>query len=170
MMRPMLAVLLATLAVAMPASPARAGWSWCRSDPVVTIGGTTVDISVAIPEEYLPAAVGADGSMRFEIRTPKGVKRHVVLSDLGYNLQRAEIAFADGGGSVTDGLIPTRVAVQVPMDESLLAPGEVVPVELTVVPVNGAPVVVQGTSERTVVDLTLLGQDSPVLLDTGDFL
>jgi hypothetical protein len=170
MIRPMLAILLAILAATTPASPARAGWSWCRADPVVTIGGTTVDISVAIPEEYLPAAVAADGAIRFDVRTPKGVARQLVLRDLGYNLQAAEVAFSDGSGSVTDGLIPTRVVVQVPIEKSLLSPGEEVPVELTVFPLNGEPVVVRGTSGRTVIDLTILGQESPALLDTGGIL
>lgn len=148
---PALVLLLATL---IPAPHAGAVAIWCKSDPVVRVNGTVVDIAIAIPLEYVSLV---DGPVRYEIRTPRSTTRELLVTGPGFNGYGEEVVFTDGEGVVIDNQIPTRIRATVPIDESRLAWGEVVPTELTVVPVKGLPVVVQGTSDLTEVKLTVLG-------------
>lgn len=128
---------------------------WCKSDPVVTLNGTVVDITVAIPLEYVPLV---NGPVYYEIQTPRGTARELILSDVGYNGHGAIVAFTDGGGAVTNNQIPTRVRATVPVDESQLAPGERVPAELTALVDNGQMAVAQGTSGRIEIELSVPGR------------
>jgi hypothetical protein len=143
--------ILLALALAPPAQAA----IWCKTDPVVALDGRLVDIQVAVPLEYVLAV---NGPIQVQVQTPKTVHRELILNDLGYNGHGTEVTFVDGGGVVKDKRIPTRVTVSVPIDPSLLPPDTVVPVEATVMPDNALPVVAEGTSERTVVDLTVLAR------------
>ncbi len=148
---PILVLLLVTL---IPVPHAGATAIWCKSDPVVRLNGTVVDITIGIPLEYIALV---DGPVRYEIRTPRSTTRQLLVSGPGFNGYGEEVFFTDGDGVVVNNQIPTRILVTVPIDESRLAPGEVVPTELTVVPAKGLPVVVQGTSDLTDVKLTVLG-------------
>ncbi len=146
---PLLALLALTL-------PAHAGLTWCKSDPVVSLDGTLVDITVGIPLEYVPLV---KGPTRIEIQTPESVARRLIASGPGYNGYPEEVVFTDGTGEVVDKRFPTTVKVRVPIEKSKLSPGEHVPVEVTVLPHNApVPVVVEGTSDSTVVELTVSGQ------------
>ena len=153
MKRIFLSAALPILAIAALTLPAEA-IIWCRADPVVRLDGTLADITISVPLEYTSMV---NGPLHFEIQTPKSTSRQVVVSDAGYNLHGSEVIFTDGGGVTKDKQIPTGISVRVPIDESRLAPGEVVPVELTVIPENGEPVSVYGTSDHTNVDLSILG-------------
>lgn len=155
MRRLALGTLVSVLMMAALATQASAGLLWCRSDPVVRLDGTLVDIVIAIPVDYVPAV---NGATHFEVRTAKGATRELILNDVGYNGHGSEVVFTDGPGWVKDKKVPTSVRVHVPIDETKLAPGETVPVEVTVTPANGEQLVVVGTSELTTVDLTVLGQ------------
>ncbi len=148
---PILVLLLVTL---IPVPHAGATAIWCKSDPVVRLNGTVVDMAIAIPLEYV---LLVDGPVRYEIRTPRSTTRELLVTGPGFNGYGEEVVFTNGEGVVVDNQIPTRILVTVPIDESRLAPGEVVPTELTVVPAKGFPVVVQGTSDLTDVKLTILG-------------
>lgn len=137
-------LLLCILVVAsQPAEPAQAGGTlWCKADPVVSLDGRLVDITVSIPLEFLPYVAGPT---QIQIRTPAGVERVVVLNDLGFNLHGSEVTFVDGG-VVKDDLIPVEVRVTVPMQ---LDSGERAPMEVMVWPDNKLPTTVVGTNELT---------------------
>lgn len=152
MRRIVVPVLVSLLVVLVVAGPVNAGM-WCKADPVISLNGAVVDISVAIPLEYV---LLVNGPVVYEVRTPKSVDRQVVFNDLGFG-HGSEIVFTDGSGVVTDDQIPMRVRVHVPIDESKLAPGETVPAELTVIDPLGGIHVVEGTSERTDLKVTIQG-------------
>ncbi|MDP9380986.1 MAG: hypothetical protein M3Q29_12725 [Chloroflexota bacterium] len=145
---PLLALVFLTL-------PTRAELIWCKTDPVVTLNGTVVDIQVDIPLDYV---LLVNGPTSIEIQTPKSVARELILSGPGFNGYGEEVFFTDGGGVVKDNQIPTTITVQVPIDESQLSADEVVPVRVTVIPENALPVVAEGTSELTKVQLSVTGQ------------
>lgn len=155
MRRFVISTLLPIMAILALAVPADAGWIWCRTDPVVRLDGTLVDILIAIPVDYVPAV---NGPTRFEIQTPRGVERELILNDVGYNGYGSEVVFTDGPGAVRDKEFPTTIKVQVPIDETKLGPDETVPLEVTVTPINGEQLVVLGDAELTTVRTTILGQ------------
>jgi hypothetical protein len=146
--------LLATVAALLLVFPVGATL-WCKADPVVELNGTLVDVTIAIPLEYVPLV---NGPVRYEVRTPVGTRRALVVADLGYNGHGTVIEFRDGGGVVRDGQVPTLIRVEVPIDASRLPQGQVVPTQLTVLPHNAGLVVVGGTSARTEAELTILGR------------
>jgi len=148
------AVYIACLTVLAFVTPAHAGIAWCRGDPVVMLHGTVVDISVAIPIEYV---LLVDGPVAYTIQTPPPVIRDVLVADVGYG-HGATILFTDGAGAVKDRTFPVRIDVVIPINETQLAPDEVVPVELTVHAANADPVTVQGTSDGTTMKVSIRGQ------------
>ncbi len=154
MRRLVISTLIPILAILVLTLPARAGLIWCKSDPVVSLNGTLVDIQVDIPLDYVPLV---NGPTRIEIQTPKSVVRELILSGPGFNGYGEEVLFTDGGGIVQDNQIPTTIKVRVPIDESGLGAGEVVPVRVTVIAESALPVVTEGTSELTKVDLWVTG-------------
>jgi hypothetical protein len=161
-MRRVASVLLAVLALVAFITPARADIMWCKTDPVITLNGAVVDISVAIPLEYVPLV---NGPVRYEVKTPASTRRQLVVNDLGYNGYGSEVIFTNGNGTVQNGKIPTTVRVYVPIDESRLAPGDNVPAELTIIADDLSLVVTEGTSEMTAAD-TIIEESS--LLNLGD--
>ena len=154
-MRALVVALLTALLVA-PQS-ARAGVTWCRSDPVVRLNGTLVDVQIAIPVEYQLRVIGPT---RFEIQTPKGISRSLYLSDPGFNLQGIEVVFVTNQALKVDGQrFQTKVKVTVPIDKTGLPAGTTIPAELTVFPHNSLqPVIVMGTSDLTVTTMWIKGQ------------
>ncbi len=146
-----LVVLVAVLVLVLPVQSAV---HWCRTDPIVALNGTLVDIQVAVPLDYV---LMVNGPVRIEIQTPKTTVRQLILTDIGFNGHGEEVIFTDGAGVVQDNQIPTKITVRVPIDGSQLATDEVVPVQVTVMPDNAAPVTVEGTSDVTKVQLTIVG-------------
>jgi len=142
------------------AAPASAGMAWCKSDPVVTLNNAIVDVSVAIPLEYVPLV---NGPVQYEIQTPVSTKRQVIVNDVGYNGHGSEVIFKDGSGTVKDGQIPTTVRVYIPIDKGRLAPGEVVPAELTVIADDVTVLVEQGTSSQLTVNTLVTERDIALL-------
>lgn len=142
--------LLAVLSLSLPVN---AGFMWCKTDPVITLNGTIVDITTAIPLEYVPLV---NGPVTYEIRTPKDTERHLILNDAGFG-HGSEVVFLDGSGTIQDNEIPTRISVHVPVDTSSLAPNETVPVEMVITPANGTQLVVTGTSSSTTASLVVVG-------------
>lgn len=155
MTRRIIAVLLLVLVVVMPVSPARAGWTWCPGDPIVLLDGKVVDITVAIPPEYVPLV---NGPTYFEIRTPPQVARELVLADLGYNGHGNEIVFMDGGESHEPPYFRADIKVRVPIDESRLAGGETVPAQLRITIDDGMIAIAEGTSKHVTARVTLAGR------------
>ncbi len=105
-----------------------AGRLWCRVDPIVTIDDRVVDISLAIPLQYLWLV---NGPTVIEITVPAGVDRQLVLNDVGFG-HGSIVTFRDGG-TVQDNQIPVTITASVSIDRSRLAPGSSVPLQLMVV-------------------------------------
>ena len=145
-------ILLPLLLILSLALPARASWSWCKSDPVVMLHGRIVDIQVDIPLEYVPLV---NGPTSFEIQRPKSIESAVLVSDLGYMGHGSKVHFTDGAGVMKENQFPTKIQVKVPIDKSRLADGEVVPAKVTVITDNAGPVVVEGTSDLTSARITI---------------
>ena len=142
--------MLATLVVAQPVGATL----WCKEDPVVRLNGTIVDITIAIPLAYVQLV---NGPVEYEVQTPYGTRRQIIVGDpVGFG-KGAVIRFTDGAGTVKQGQFPTTVRVRVPIDRSQLPPGQTVPTQLTVLPHNGSPVVFSGTSTLTTAQLTITG-------------
>lgn len=157
-----MSVLLSILATLIVAQPAGATL-WCKADPVVRLNGRLVDITIAIPVEYVPLV---NGPVDYEIQTPNGTTRQVVVSDpVGFG-KGTVIRFTNGGGAVKQGVFSTTVRVIVPIDQSKLGPGQTVATELTVLSRddNGvalAIVVTTGTSTMTTATLEITGTQQP---------
>lgn len=104
-----------------------------------------------------------NGPIQYEIQTPMSTKRQVILNDVGYNGHGSKVIFKDGSGTVQDGQIPTTVRVYIPIDKQRLAPGEVVPAELTVIDDDVTVLVEQGTSSQLTVNTVITGRDAALL-------
>ncbi len=130
--------------------------TWCKSDPVVSLNGTLVDITVGIPLEYETLV---NRPTRIEIQTPESVERDLIRSGPGFNGYGEEVFFTDRTGEVQQKQFPATIKVRVPIDKPKLEAGEVVPVEVSVLADNALlPVIVEGTSDMTEVELTITGR------------
>ncbi len=159
MRRRVAAVLIPCLAILALILPVHAAVKWCKSDPIVGLDGTQVQILVAIPEDYQPLV---NGPIAVEVGTPKSVARELILTDSGFNGHGEVVRFTDlfSLSSIIriNNTFTTRIWVHVPIDRSSLADTEVVPVEVTIIPDNAPPVVVSGTSNGTSVQLSIRGR------------
>jgi hypothetical protein len=118
-------VVLVALAFALTAQAAAAGRGWCRTDPVVTIDGTIVDIFAAAPAKALLLVTGPN---RFVVTVPVGVETRLIAEDLGFG-RGVETTFAESSElRVTEAGIEVRVALYVPATDGTM------PVRLEVAP------------------------------------
>jgi hypothetical protein len=138
------------LALVLTAPMVTAGRLWCSADPVVTVDHRIVDISLAIPLEYL---LLVNGPTVIEITTPASVDRQLLVNDVGF-LHGSVVTFKDGG-QVQDGVIPIRINASVSIDHSRLSPGETIPLRITVVVDDLRIAVVEGTTDKTTMDLVM---------------
>src|SRR3712207_239207 len=150
---PLLFSVLAVLALALPV---QAGLGWCMADPIVKLDGTQVQVLVAIPEESQPLI---NGPIDVEITTPRGTARELVYLDAGFNGHGETVTFLDGGVRLSGGVggsnttsFSTGIKVAVPLSQATP-----IPVQVTVIPANAAPVLVPGTSDGVWVALWLTG-------------
>ncbi len=135
-------------------TPASADLTWCKKDPVISLNGAVVDLSVAIPWKYVPLV---NGPVRYEIQTPPTTDRKLVVNDLGYNGYGSEVVFKDGSGTVETREIPTTVRVYIPIDKKSLPPGEAVPAELSMITSNVKLIVKQDTSSHLTINTVITG-------------
>lgn len=145
MRRRMLPAFFALLAILVLALPAQAGVQWCQSDPIVTLDGTRYQILVAVPEEYVP---WVNGPIDVEVMTPEQTVYELVFTDAGFNGHGEVVRFT--------GLDPDnqyRFRITVPIDESALADGVQVPVQVLVIVENDDPLVIEGTSDGITVTI-----------------
>lgn len=167
MKRFLVALPVSLLALLVMAMPITAGRQWCAKDPVVDLNGTSLQILVAVPLEYVPLV---NGAIDVEINTPAGVVRGVVFLDAGFNGYGEVVSLGDSAGSVAgDGSFSADVTVIVPIDTTS---GESsIPVQVTMhtngtltwdngIPnvVGGDTVVVEGDSTGTSASVTVVGQ------------
>jgi hypothetical protein len=155
MLRRAIIGLVPLLILAMGIQPVTAGKLWCPADPVVSLNQRLVDITVAIPADYL---LLVNGPTSITIKTPHGVDGEVIVNDLGFMGYGTVITFATGGGTVKENEFPVDIKVSVPVDTSGLPANETVPLQVTVTPDNQLPITVTGTAESTVVQLTVTGR------------
>jgi|GEM_PF-6734868 len=141
------------LALVLNVQFAEAGRLWCKADPVVTLNGRIVTIALAIPLEYL---LLVDGPTLIEITTPPDVDRRLILNDIGF-LRGSIVRFKDGEGSVVNRQIPVTITASVPIKTSRLAPGEVVPLEISLLTDYLHYNTVRGTSDQTTMELVIYG-------------
>ena len=150
-----LAGVLGILAILWAVGPASAGWEWCQSDPIVRLNGTEVQIVVAIPDT---AVALVNGPVDVKVNTPAGVTQTLALTDPGFNGYGEQVTFGALGGTVSaDGTFPVSIRVRIPIDSSQLAPGEKVPVRVTISTSTGQTLVVAGNHTATGVDVLLQG-------------
>lgn len=152
-------VLIQCLAIIALILPADAAVKWCKSDPIVRLDGTQVQILVAIPEDYQSLV---NGPIAVEVSTPKSVDRELILTDAGFNGFGEVVHFTDlfSLSSIIqiNNTFTMRIRVQVPIDRSSLAETDVIPVEVTVIPDNASAVVVYGTADGTTAELPIKGR------------
>ncbi len=142
------------LALVLNVQFVEAGRLWCKADPIVTLNNRIVSISLAIPLEYL---LLVDGPTIIEITTPPEVDRRLIVNDVGF-LHGSIVRFKDGRGTVEDQRIPVRITASVSIDESRLAPGEIVPMEITVLTDDLLYETALGTTEKTTMKLVVYGR------------
>ena len=110
-------LLLAGLLFPVVARGTLAGRAWCRTDPVVSINGELADVFVAGPPE---APLLVNGANEIVVTVPDGVKKQLVLNDLGFG-QGNTVSFKTSSRlRVTRSGVEVKVAVRVPVDDSKL--------------------------------------------------
>lgn len=127
------AATLGLLAVIILAFPATAGVNWCRSDPIVRLNGTDVQILVAVPEEFVKFV---NGPIHVKIKAPKDVEREIIMTDAGFNGHGEKVSMNGRRGAINaDGSFDIEVRVHVPFSDEVGAfvkvPGEGAPVHIT---------------------------------------
>jgi hypothetical protein len=127
-----------------------AGRLWCSTDPVVTVDHRVVELSLAIPLEFLPRV---DGPTLIEITAPAAVDRQLVFNDVGFG-HGSIVTFTDGGAAKDD-TIPVTITASVSIDTSGLPPGTSIPLELTAMVDSVDIETALGTTDRTVVKLAI---------------
>ncbi len=146
--------IIVVLALVLNVQFVEAGRLWCKADPVVTLDGRIVSISLAIPLEYL---LLVDGPTIIEITTPPEVERQVIVNDVGF-LHGSIVTFKDGGGAVKDGRIPVTINASVSVNDAWLKPGETVPMQITILTDYLRYETVTGTTENTTMELVVYGR------------
>lgn len=142
------------LALALNVQFVEAGRLWCKADPIVTLDNRIVSISLAIPLEYL---LLVDGPTIIEITTPPSVDRRLIVNDIGF-LHGSIVIFKDGDGVVRDGQIPVEIRASVSINRAWLAPGESVPLQITVLTDRLLYATALGTTEQTTMNLVVRGR------------
>lgn len=151
MRRSIFGVFVSLLLVGTQLDSADAGRGWCRSDPIIRVGNTVVQIWIAIPEEEQASVTGPIDIL---ITVPEGTPREVLYTDPGFNGYGERLAWIERGPMPTDGTLPISAAVSVP-----IAGGDDVPMQVELVPEVGGTVYVGGQTVGVTVTLTLSGPE-----------
>lgn len=107
----------AALSVAGRARPAEAGVAWCKTDPVVRIGGRQAHVYVSSPRDVLSAATGPTDVV---IAVPVGMSTELVSTDSGFGYGWT-VRFAESVDlRVTQVGIEVRVNTFVPATSDLI--------------------------------------------------
>jgi hypothetical protein len=109
---------LAILVLSLTAQAAAAGVGWCRSDPLVAIGGEVADVFVAAPPD---APLRVTGPTQIVVTVPKrGVSAELVLATVGFG-HGEEVTFVESSHmKVTDAGIGVRIDVFVPANDDAM--------------------------------------------------
>lgn len=147
MKRYFLPTLFALMGALILALPVAAGVQWCETDPIVTLNGDQYQILVAVPQEYVSRV---NGPIEVDVKTPEQTVAQLVFTDAGFNGYGEVVRFT--------GLDPNnqyQFRIKVPIDDSGLADGVKVPVQVIVNVANENPRVVEGTSGGTTVTIVI---------------
>lgn len=150
MRRFLVSTLIPLLAVLAMALPAEAGLTWCKSDPIVLLDGTQLQVLVGVPAEYVPYV---NGPVSVRIKTPKSVTEQLLFADLGYNGYGEAVTFGDLKATTYETTFDTNIQVSVPFASGVNA--ESVQLEVTAIPSNALSVVKYGNASGTTVGLKL---------------
>ncbi len=141
--------LLAIFAALLFTLPVTAGWEWCDADPVVQVNANRVQVIVSIPSVYLSQV---DQPTRITITTPQGVTDTLVSKGPGLNGREEVFTFKRASDSDDESSsLPVRIDASV----GLKGNPSGVPLRLTVIANNGAPVVSYGDTKGTTILITL---------------
>lgn len=152
MKRYTLSMAIPLLALLVLALPAQAAVRWCKTDPIVKLNGQSVQILVAVPDEYEPYV---NGPVEVVVKTPHAVSRELVFTDSGFNGHGEAVEFEDLVTAPRGHTFLAQIRVRVPVDESALeSRGQKVPVQLTVITDDGERVT-RGTHEKTSVAINV---------------
>src|SRR5580765_8052013 len=110
------------LIVASVAQPPSAKALWCQSDPVFSLNATLVDITIAVPLEYVPYV---NGTVRYTLQTAPSIHRVLIVNDIGYNGHGVSVRFTNRTGGISGKKFLTTVTVFVPIDLAKLPKGTV---------------------------------------------
>ena len=114
---------LLTLLFLLTAPSAGAVLNWCKTDPIVEIGGKRAHVYVASPQDILAAATGPTA---VEITVPVGVSTSLISTDAGFG-HGWEVTFVESANlRITNRGIEVRVSTSVPANATLLVVTEVV--------------------------------------------
>lgn len=127
---------------------------WCKTDAVVMLDNRVVDITLAIPLEFL---LLVNSPSVIEITTPPSIDRQPIVNDIGF-LHGSIVTFKDGGGVVRDGRIPVEINPSVSVDKSRLVPGKSVPFKIDVLTDYLLYETAIGTSDGTTMELVIYGR------------
>jgi hypothetical protein len=106
-----LSVIIALLALMLGSTVAYAAFHWCADDPVLSIGGTRVNVTVDVPEEHVDKV---NGPVRVVVFVPRNIEAYVIESGNGFNGHGEEISIIQKGWARPGQPIKFEVAVQVP--------------------------------------------------------
>src|SRR5262249_45817786 len=145
-----LIALAALLMLGFVATPASAGKGWCRSDPVVSLNGVTLQFWIAIPLDNQSDVIDP---ISIVFLAPRSSNATRVSSDSGFNGYGESIQLVSNGSRIApDGSFNVTISVSVPMSGNQL-----VPLQVEVIPESGASVFVEGDATGVSITLTLLG-------------
>lgn len=148
--------LLVALLLAMPAA---AGVTWCRADPIVELGGTEVQVWVAMDAQYEHLVTGP---IQVTFASPNMVSKKTTFLDSGFNGYGEEVIFKHRGRVADDGTFPVEIKVRVPLDMRQLRREfglHEVPILAEVVTGDGQVIDVEGSNRGTSVSLLVRGTE-----------
>jgi hypothetical protein len=139
------ASLLLLVAMTLATAPgAEALRQWCRTDPVVLIGGDVADIFVSAP---LNAPLRVTGPNRIVVMVPEGVETALVLATLGFG-QGEQVEFVESRKLRTTARgIQLKIKVYVPATVDMPVRVEFAPRLIGILD----PVIERGTANHWVV-------------------
>ncbi len=157
--RVMTASCLGLLAVLLLVMPATAGVTWCRADPIVELGGTEVQVWVAMDAEYEHLVTGP---IRVTFFSPSKVSKETTFLDPGFNDHGEEVIFKHRGRVGEDGTFPIEIRVRVPLDNRQLHREyglHEVPILVEILTGDGQVLDVEGSNHGTSAALRVSGTD-----------
>jgi hypothetical protein len=150
MRRFLFAIPLGLIAMLLLATPALAGVSWCRADPMISLNGKVSNTWVSTPKEkFLERATGPTEVV---YTIPAGVEHELIVTDNGFGYGY-DVRFIESASMHVnaDGSIPVHVAVYVPSSTKM-------PVRVEWEPVDGSGVIatVTNTSNKWISFTTVM--------------